>query len=83
MPLGFVVGLVVGFSMGEEAVTLATLAMLPVGFLVAAGVISHRLEMGFGTACLVELVQMVLGILVVGVIVAVIFAVLAGSGGIR
>ena len=45
-----------------EAVNIASLLMLPVGFLILSGFISSRLTIPFGRACLVALAMAAIGI---------------------
>ena len=71
--LGFVLGLVVGYTTGStEAVNVLSIIMFPIGFFIQSGIISSRLKLSFGKACLVSLtmIGIVLGIaLVVGLII--------------
>lgn len=61
--LGFVVGLVVGgATKSQDAVNVASLVMYPVGFLIQSGIISSRIDLRFGRACLVSLAMMAIGI---------------------
>jgi hypothetical protein len=69
--LAFVLGFVVGSTGSTEAVRVLQILLLPVGFLIQSGIISWRLDLPFGKACLVSItmIGIVLGIaLVVGVV---------------
>jgi hypothetical protein len=69
--LGFVLSFVVGSTGSTEAVRVLQVILLPVGFLIQSGIISWRLELPFGKACLVSITMtgIVLGIaLVLGLI---------------
>lgn len=71
-----VVGIVVGsVTRSQESVNLASISMLPVSFLIQSGIISSRLKITFGKACLVSLALMgiVLAILLVVGIVTFVF----------
>ena len=70
--LGFVLGFVVGATGSIEAIRVLQVILLPVGFLIQSGIISSRLELSFGKACLINItmVGIALGItLVVGLLI--------------
>lgn len=74
--VGILVGIVVGsVTRSQESVNLASISMLPVSFLIQSGIISSRLKITFGKACLVSLALMgiVLAILLVVGIVTFVF----------
>lgn len=67
--LGSIVGYVVGSAtQSMDAVNVASLLRLPVGFLIASGFISSRLEIPFGRACLISLAMTAIGIGIVLVV---------------
>jgi hypothetical protein len=65
--INVVLGSILGYAVGSatqsmEAVNVASLLMLPVGFLILSGFISSRLQIAFGRACLVSLAMAAIGI---------------------
>src|SRR5690606_24530301 len=57
--LGFLVGFVVGsVTRSQDAVNIASILMLPVGFLIQSGIIATYLKVAFGKACLISLAMM-------------------------
>lgn len=70
--LGTWVGLVVATATRSmETVTVATVLMLPIGFLIQSWIVSVRLKIPFGRGCLVSLamVAVYIGIFIVSVII--------------
>ncbi len=74
--LGFVLGIAVGTAtQSKEAVNVLQVFMVPVGFVITAAIISRRIKVTFGRACLINLVMLALGIVIIGgVAVAIILA---------
>jgi|GEM_PF-3541313 len=64
----------IGFAVGLVGSDAATWVVLPINFLVFSTVISKRLGFGFGPACLVCLVQMLMGFAVAAIIVGALLA---------
>jgi hypothetical protein len=67
IPLGFVLGIaVVTATQSKEAVNVLQVFMVPVGFVITAAIISRRIKVTFGRACLINLVMLALGIVIFG-----------------
>ncbi|MFG0259554.1 MAG: hypothetical protein ACF8LK_04295 [Phycisphaerales bacterium JB041] len=71
----------IGFAVGLVGSDAATWVALPINFLVFSTVISKRLGFGFGTACLVCLVQMLMGFALVAIILGALLAFGVLGGG--
>lgn len=59
--ISFIVNFILGFVVGldpldaKEAVSVLQIILLPVGFFIQSGIISSRLRLSFGKACLVSI----------------------------
>jgi hypothetical protein len=77
--LGFGLALAMN-QVSDEMADMMSLASVPIGFLVQAGIISNRLETSFGQACVITLTMILTGLAVVAIVVAIGAGVIVGLG---
>jgi hypothetical protein len=63
--LGYFLGLLIGSAtQSADAVNAASLLIYPVGFFIQSGFISYRLRTAFGSACLISLAMIAIGVVI-------------------